>query len=88
MRDEHAAHLARAFDEWRAESALSIAMSGPTAHGVQIGAGYRVDHRLRTDPALVTRSPELSALTAGGCAGSCSNAARTASGRRTTSRCR
>ena len=57
----------RGLDEWRAESALvDRDESGLTAHGVQIGAGYRVDYRLRTDSTLVTRSLELSALTAGG----------------------
>ena len=57
----------RGLDEWRAESALvDRDERGLTAHGVQFGAGYRVDYRLRTDAALVTRSLELSALTAGG----------------------
>ena len=57
----------RGLDEWRAESALVHRDErGLTAHGVQIGAGYRVDYRLRTDSALVTRSLELSALTPGG----------------------
>jgi uncharacterized protein len=57
----------RGLDEWRAEAcAVELADDGLRAYGVQLGAEYRLDYRLRTDADLITESLELSVLRAGG----------------------